>query len=386
MASLKREKTKYPGVTYRLQERLDGYGEERVYYIRYRRGGRGSSEIEEPVGSETEGMTSAKANKIRAMRAAGVEPANTERRAAEEAAKRADESRWPLHRIWEAYKAARPENQSRKTDENRYTVHLCKRFGNMLPVDITTNDVERMKAVLLKAGRKPATVQRVMVVLRAIINFGVQRGYCPPVDPGKLVFKSVKVDNQKTEVLTDAELVRLLQALDEEEDQNAVALIRLALVTGMRKGALLALQWGDCDFERAIITLRGDAAKKGKTEYIPMSQAARSVLEAIARTESPFVFPGRNGQQRTDYRRIARRVKEKAGLPKDFRPLHGLRHNFASRLASSGKVDMYTLQKMLTHDSPAMTQRYAHLHDDALRRAALVVDDVLMPAKNNTDS
>ena len=31
---------------------------------------------------------------------------------------------------------------------------------------------------------------------------------------------------------------------------------------------------------------------------------------------------------------------------------------------------MYTLQKLLTHKSPQMTQRYAHLRDETLRRAA----------------
>jgi len=50
-----------------------------------------------------------------------------------------------------------------------------------------------------------------------------------------------------------------------------------------------------------------------------------------------------------------RKIKEAAGLPKDFRALHGLRHVFASMLASSGQVDLYTLQKLLTHKSPGMT-------------------------------
>lgn len=31
---------------------------------------------------------------------------------------------------------------------------------------------------------------------------------------------------------------------------------------------------------------------------------------------------------------------------------------------------MYELQKLLTHSSPQMTQRYAHLHDDALKKAS----------------
>jgi hypothetical protein len=37
-------------------------------------------------------------------------------------------------------------------------------------------------------------------------------------------------------------------------------------------------------------------------------------------------------------------------------------------------VDLYTLQKPLTHNSPQMTQRYAHLADSALQRAASVAD------------
>jgi hypothetical protein len=39
-------------------------------------------------------------------------------------------------------------------------------------------------------------------------------------------------------------------------------------------------------------------------------------------------------------------------------------------LASSGKVDLYTLQRLLTHKSPQMTQRYAHLRDETLRKGA----------------
>ena len=91
-----------------------------------------------------------------------------------------------------------------------------------------------------------------------------------------------------------------------------------------------------------------------------------------------FVFPGKDGNQRKDFRRIARRVKERAQLPKDFRPIHGLRHNFASRLASSGQVDMYTLQKLLTHESPLMTQRYAHLADEAMKRASEIGTQALL--------
>ena len=79
------------------------------------------------------------------------------------------------------------------------------------------------------------------------------------------------------------------------------------------------------------------------------------------------------------------RIKKAAGLPKDFRPLHGLRHTYASMLASSGQVDLYTLQKLLTHKSAAMTQRYAHLRDDALRRASDLAGDLINQAMNGSN-
>ena len=184
------------------------------------------------------------------------------------------------------------------------------------------------------------------------------------------------VDNIRTEFLTHDQLLKLIAVLDEESDRLAAGFFKLALTTGMRKGALLGLLWQDVDFEKGFITLRGDTAKKGKTDIIPLSAAARSVLEDMPRSGSVYVFPGKNGGRRWDFRRAALRIKENAGLPEDFRPSHGLRHTFASLLASSGNVDLYTLQKLLTHSSPQMTQRYAHLADEAMRRAANVADSI----------
>src|SRR5690606_6494381 len=92
---------------------------------------------------------------------------------------------------------------------------------------------------------------------------------------------------------------------------------------------------------------------------------------------SEYVFPGRDGGQLTNIRKGANEIKKKAGLPADFRPIHGLRHVYASMLASSGQVDMYVLQRLLTHKDPAMTQRYAHLRDDALKRASEVAGDII---------
>ena len=57
---VRRQKTDYPGVSYSLK--ATG---EKVFYVRYRQGGRESHEIEEPVGTSARGMTAANANHIR---------------------------------------------------------------------------------------------------------------------------------------------------------------------------------------------------------------------------------------------------------------------------------------------------------------------------------
>jgi integrase len=78
------------------------------------------------------------------------------------------------------------------------------------------------------------------------------------------------------------------------------------------------------------------------------------------------------------------RIRKRAKLPKGFRPFHGLRHVYASMLASSGEVDMCTLQRLLTHKSPQMTQRYAHLKEETLKRASDLAGSLVAEAVKGT--
>ena len=155
-----------------------------------------------------------------------------------------------------------------------------------------------------------------------------------------------------------------------------------AVFTGMRRGELFKLQWNDINIEKGFIHIRD--SKGGIDQKIPLNNSARKVFENHPRTESPYVFPGKNGRQMVDNRIAINRIKQRAGLPKDFRPLHGLRHVYASMLASSGQVDMYTLQKLLTHKSPQMTQRYAHLRDETLKKASNLMGELIDQAVNES--
>lgn len=267
--------------------------------------------------------------------------------------------------LWKAYVAARPGLKGLITDENRFKKHLKPRFGEMLPTELKPVHVDRLR-LSMQETHKPGSVKNTLELLRRLVNFGVKQQLYPPLG---FVIQLPQVDNVQTEDLTSAELKRLWKAIEESEDIQAANMMRLVLYTGMRRGELFRLQWDHIDVERGFIRLVDP--KGGIESKIPLNSAARDLLESHPRLgASEYVFPGRGGRRRVDVTKQVNRIKRKARLPKKFRALHGLRHVYASMLASSGQVDMYTLQKLLTHKSTNMTQRYAHLRDDAMRRAA----------------
>lgn len=379
MASRKRQSVVgYAGVYFVEVPRAAGYGTEKVYYIRYRKQGK---LIEEKVGGQyRDNMTAAKAASIRGQRMEGKDATNEEKRAAVRAAKQEEESRYSFNRLWALFEEVKSANRTIKDDRIRYNLHIAPSLGTKSIPELTVHDIDKLRAKLEKAGKSPQTVKHVLTLVKRLLNFALRKGYVESI-PGTLHITMPTVDNKVTENLTAEQVQKLLKTLNEEQDQVQASIVRMALFTGMRRGALLNLKWSDLDFERGFITLRGDVAKKQKTETIPMNDQARAILDGLPQTKSPYVFPGRyDDKPRGNISPMLKRVREKVGLPDSFRPLHGLRHSFASWLASSGQVSMYELQKLLTHSSPQMTQRYAHLHDDALKKASGVASTLFSAA------
>jgi integrase len=112
-------------------------------------------------------------------------------------------------------------------------------------------------------------------------------------------------------------------------------MMKLVICSGMRRGEMFNLKWDDINFERGFITIRDP--KGVFDQKIPLNELARNLLLNHPRSDSPYVFPGRRGRKRIDINHIVSRIRDRAGLPKTFRPLHGLRHYYASTLASSEK-------------------------------------------------
>jgi integrase len=378
MPAQKRYKTKYAGVYYIKGKAVGSNKVEKIYYIMYRKDGK---QVHEKAGRQfQDDMTPSRAAGLRSERIEGKQLSNKEKREIEKTEKAADANRWTVDRLWETYKTNKPNLKGMHTYKSAYKLHIKPSFANKEPKDIQPLDVYRIKNNLLKI-RSPQTVQHVLELLRRIINFGVNNKLCQGID---FKIEMPKVDNLKTEDLTPEQLKKLLDAIEVDPHLHAGAMMKLALFTGMRRGEMFKLKWKDVDFERGFIKLKD--VKGGPDQIIPMNDGAKTVLNGIVRTRSLHVFPGRNGGQRTNIRHQVNRIKMKAGLPKDFRPLHGLRHVYASMLASSGQVDMYTLQKLLTHKSPQMTQRYAHLRDETLKKASNLAGELVSEAMQQKKS
>ncbi len=368
----KRIKTAYPGVFFIEGSSIANGKPERIYYVRYRKNGK---MIEEKAGRQfQDDMTPARANYIRTQKIQGDQLSNQKQREAVKAKRLAESDRWTIDRLWGEYKINKPGLKGLVTDENRFKNYILPNFGNKEPNRLIPLDVDRLRLKLLKT-KANATVKNILELLRRVVNFGVRKNLCLGLN---FTIEMPKVNNRKLEDLNPEQLSCLWKAIEEDSNLHAANMMKMALFTGMRRGEMFKLKWEDIDFERGFIHIRDP--KGGPDQIIPLNDGVKNILKNHIKTGSEYVFPGRRGGQRTDIGQPVNRIKKRAGLPKEFRPLHGLRHVYASMLASSGKVDMYTLQHLLTHKSPLMTQRYAHLRDEALRAASDLASDIINQA------
>lgn len=360
---------RYAGVRRRSSGFLEGFGEDYTYYIQYREKSTGKV-VMLKLGKESEGWNfrSAYLEKERIIIAANTTLASQ--------SVEGDATIWE---IWVDYINYNDDRSGSVKRQNCYMNRL-KPFYNMRVSEITNRMLQDFQKKLTKeicnTGKPyaPQSIVHIMKHLRKLINFGVKRELCEP-NP-KLRFELPKVDNQKTEFLTEEQLKRYLEVLDSYPNLQVCTFLKIALYTGMRGTAILSLKWSDIDFEKDIITLRAESAKNNRTDYIPLPEKAKIEIQKLPRY-SDYLFPNGKGGHIGSFKKTAKKIKELAGLPDDFRSVYMLRHNFATYLANSGKVDLYTIQKLMTHHSPKMTQRYAHLMDKTLKEGSKVFEDLL---------
>lgn len=370
----RRNKTNYPGV-YWIEVGRTGTNDQtdKSFIISFLKDGK---QFEERVGREfKDGMTAQKAQLIRLKKIWGETDPKVVEKAKKKAAIEAEKNnvRWTFSRLLEEYmeSAAARGVKTLDQDEGRFNNYLKDAFGDKLPSEVVPLDVERVKRQLAKKLAE-GTIQNVFEVLTRLSGFAIEMQL---TDGLSFRIKRPKLNNERTECLTAEEIQRLIAACDADPNRKIACAVKLALFTGMRKMEIFKLKWSDVNFDQGFILIRDPKGKKDA--QIPLNDLARRLLQVeIPNFGSEYIFPGPDGGHLKSGKATANRIKKAARLPKDFRPFHGLRHTYASWLASSGKVSLYELQHLLTHKEPKMTARYAHLRDEALVRAANVAADV----------
>jgi integrase len=223
-----------------------------------------------------------------------------------------------------------------------------------------------------REGYSDCTVHHVLKLIRRVYNWSVENGYYFENNPCNTI-KSPKYDNRVTDYLTTKEVAELVDHIKSWDNYRAANVILFALFTGRRKGEITNLEWRDVDFENRTITCR--QTKNGRTLSFPLNEKAFAVIVDASKNKiSKYVFPSSTGHNYYHGFSLAwARLKKRIDLDHRF---HNLRHTFASHLASSGKVDIYTLKTLLGHQDISLTMRYAHLSNEAIRNANMVIDEI----------
>ena len=357
-----RKKTRHTGVFI-----VDLSSGDQTFYIRYKREGK---LIEERAGRKKQGMTSAKANKIRAERISGKTESNVEKRKRNQTQVR----RLDLDDLWEEYlKIKRDQVKAVSTDLSRYKNHISEIFGKKFPDEIYPLDIDWFTSEMSKT-RSPKTVSNILELLRRIINFGISKQLCPPIS---LKIRFPSVDNQRIEVLTDEQFSNLNEVWEEYPDQHIVNMHKLIAWTGMRPSESCRLKWEDIDLELGVLSKIN--TKSGKTVQLRLSKTVKQILEsqktllqkeAPGMADSEFVFPRKDGKKRepNSWLKNVREICNSAEIPGTFRPNYCLRDTIATTMLSNGaSVDEVGYQLGHEPGSPMM-KRYARYMTEAQQR------------------
>ena len=154
---------------------------------------------------------------------------------------------------------------------------------------------EEVAALQYRLHETPIMANRVVDMLSRLFNVADAWGLAPEGgNPCRFVQKYKERSCER--FLSEAEFRRLGRVLGEVEAEgrvspNAVAAIRLLMLTGCRRGEIVTLRWEDVDLEAG--ELRLPTAKTGPRQ-VALSPAAVRVLSAIPRrTDTPWVIAGR---------------------------------------------------------------------------------------------
>jgi integrase len=313
---------------------------------------------------------------------------------------------------WFERKTSLIEESTRISYEGILNNHLIPYFGKANLSEIKkiniknfANDKVKDRELSLK------TIRNILVVLHEVLGEAEDDGLIANNPYPSKINKQLKrgiqlskendeIKNQKVDHLEKDEIHVFLNACqDQKEEPQNYPLFYIAIFTGVRRGELLALKWGDIDWNKKIIkvqrSLYKNRFKAPKTENSVRDIDVDNYLLDILKqhkvrqdeirlkigkewNSNDLIFCQKDGNPLDAdnlYHRDFHRVLKRAGL-RQIR-IHDLRHTFASILITANHNIKY-MQEQMGHASIQTTMdRYGHLmkasHDGAARKTRSVV-------------
>jgi integrase len=387
------------GIRYRLHAtRKHGVGYDRYFTIRYKVGGKEKSE---GLGWASEGWSEKKAaailSELKANATVGTGPRTlTEKRELREQAeveeyKRDQEEKARnitfgeifTERYYPEVQHNRRSQRSIKREEDLFRLWISPVIGTRPIREVMPLHLERIKKNMTKAGRAARTIQYCLAVVRQVFNYASMNNLFVGKNPAGASggVPRPKVDNRRTRFLTREEAVDLLHELA-KRSKSLHDMALFSLYTGSRAGEVFSLQWSDVDLFQGTAMLKD--TKSGKNRAVFLTDEVKAMLvhrrpEDVQATS--LVFLGRDGAKilriSKSFERAVDELKFNEGVA-DRRQrvtFHTLRHTFASWLAIDG-INPFHLKELLGHSDLKLTERYSHLSESTLKKAALKIQNI----------
>ena len=277
-------------------------------------------------------------------------------------------------------------------------------LGQVLLQKLRPVDVKNWHERLLRAGSRggrplaPRTVGHAHRVLHRALQIGVETEVLARNVASAIPMP--KVEAQEVEILDAEQVATLLEKLRDHWMHNLAA---VDLATGLRRGELLALQWGDVDLEGASLRVdrsleetelglrfKAPKTKHGKrTLALPPSAVAVMREHRVKQLETrlalglgkpagdTLVFSRYDGSPMPprQFSKAWLQVCRSLVLPRV--KFHALRHTHASALTSAG-LDGVMISRRLGHANPTVTLNiYGHLFERTDTAAARAIENIL---------
>jgi len=232
------------------------------------------------------------------------------------------------------------------------------RYHMRSPRELGLPDIKDYLGRLVCQGARPEKLKMHVAGLKFLFGTTLEREEVAEKIPWP------KVPHKKPDILSPAEVERLLQAAMSASRVPAVVAVA-AYGAGLRISEACRLRPEDIDSARGLIHVR--LGKGGKDRYVMLSPQLLQILRGYwvqVRPQGGWLFPGQKPGApitSTAVARALRRAAARVKLRKKVSP-HALRHSFATHLLEAG-TDIRAIQVLLGHSSIHTTARYTQVSE-----------------------